>query len=80
MNYKNTQTANQFFFKCMNKMRNSTTRNHNNHLTFEKHNNYTKRFNIELQMQTLPCRRISDLEDRPFEIIQKRKKEKEKKG
>lgn len=27
----------------MNKMRNSTTRNRDNHLTFEKHNNYTKK-------------------------------------
>lgn len=57
-------------------MRNSTTRNRDNHLTFEKHNNYTKKFKTELQTQTLPCRRISDLEDRLFEIFQKRKKEK----
>lgn len=37
-----------------------------------------KKFKTELQTQTLPCRRISDLEDRLFEIFQKRKKEKKR--
>lgn len=49
--------------------RNKNPKKRSRNTRAEEYNDYTEKFSRELQQQTQPSRRISELEDKSFEII-----------